>query len=58
MVFFAGSLLLWADRSNFSVAAAAWAKEFNWTPATIGMMLSAFSYRFHIRLTLQCKGRM
>ena len=43
VVFFAGSLLLWADRSNFSVAAAAWAKEFNWTPATIGMMLSAFS---------------
>jgi MFS transporter, ACS family, D-galactonate transporter len=42
-VFFAGSVLLWADRSNFSVAAAAWAKDLNWTPSTIGLMLSAFS---------------
>ena len=42
-VFFAGSVLLWADRTNFSVAAAAWAKEYAWKPATIGMMLSAFS---------------
>jgi MFS family permease len=42
-VFFLGSVLLWADRTNFSVAAAAWAKEYNWKPATIGMMLSAFS---------------
>jgi MFS family permease len=42
-VFFVGSIILWADRSNFSVAAAAWAKEYNWTPSTIGMMLSAFS---------------
>lgn len=41
--FFAGSVLLWADRSNFSVAAAAWAKDLNWTPSTIGLMLSAFS---------------
>jgi MFS family permease len=41
--FFAGSVLLWADRSNFSVAAAAWAKESEWTPSTIGLMLSAFS---------------
>ena len=43
IVFFAGSVLLWADRSNFSVAAAAWAKDLNWTPSTIGLMLSAFS---------------
>src|SRR3974377_2050162 len=42
-VFFAGSILLWAARSNFSVAAAAWAKDLNWTPSTIGLMLSAFS---------------
>jgi len=42
-VFFAGSVLLWADRSNFSVAAAAWAKDLNWAPSTIGLMLSAFS---------------
>jgi MFS family permease len=43
IVFFAGSVLLWADRSNFSVAAAAWAKDLNWAPSTIGLMLSAFS---------------
>jgi len=43
VVFFSGSVLLWADRSNFSVAAAAWAKDLNWTPSTIGLMLSAFS---------------
>jgi MFS family permease len=42
-VFFLGSVLLWADRTNFSVAAAAWAKEYHWAPATIGTMLSAFS---------------
>jgi MFS family permease len=48
VVFFAGSVLLWADRTNFSVAAAAWAREFGWTPATIGMMLSAFSLGYLI----------
>jgi MFS family permease len=47
-VFFAGSVLLWADRTNFSVAAAAWAKEYGWKPATIGMMLSAFSLGYLI----------
>ena len=47
-VFFLGSVLLWADRTNFSVAAAAWAKEYHWTPATIGMMLSAFSLGYLI----------
>ena len=47
-VFFAGSILLWADRTNFSVAAAAWAREFGWTPSTIGMMLSAFSLGYLI----------
>jgi MFS transporter, ACS family, hexuronate transporter len=46
--FFAGSVLLWADRSNFSVAAAAWAKELDWTPSTIGLMLSAFSLGYLI----------
>jgi MFS family permease len=39
---------MWADRSNFSVAAAAWAKEYDWTPSTIGMMLSAFSLGYLI----------
>ena len=43
LVFFLGNVLLWADRSNFSVAAAAWAKQYEWTPSTIGLMLSAFS---------------
>ena len=47
-VFFAGSVLLWADRTNFSVAAAAWAKEYAWKPATIGIMLSAFSLGYLI----------
>jgi MFS family permease len=47
-VFFCGSVLLWADRTNFSVAAAAWAKDFGWTPATIGLMLSAFSLGYLI----------
>jgi len=42
-VTFLGSVLLWADRTNFSVAAAAWAKQYGWTPSTIGTMLSAFS---------------
>ncbi len=48
IVFFAGSVLLWADRTNFSVAAAAWAKEYGWTPSTIGLMLSAFSLGYLI----------
>jgi MFS family permease len=47
-VFFAGSVLLWADRTNFSVAAAAWAKEYGWKPAVIGTMLSAFSLGYLI----------
>jgi MFS family permease len=47
-VFFAGSVLLWADRTNFSVAAAFWAKEYGWTPSTIGLMLSAFSLGYLI----------
>jgi len=47
-IFFLGSVLLWADRSNFSVAAAAWAKDYGWTPSTIGMMLSAFSLGYLI----------
>ena len=37
-VFFLGSVLLWADRTNFSVAAAAWAKEFGWTPEDVSGM--------------------
>ncbi len=48
IVFFVGNVLLWADRSNFSVAAAFWAKAYAWTPATIGAMLSAFSLGYLI----------
>jgi MFS family permease len=47
-VFFVGSVLLWADRTNFSVAATAWAKEYGWMPATTGMLLSAFSFGYLI----------
>jgi MFS family permease len=47
-VFFVGSILLWADRTNFSVAAAAWAKEYGWAPSIIGTMLSAFSLGYLI----------
>src|ERR1700751_2033816 len=46
--FLAGTLLLRAGPSNFSVAAAAWAKKLNWTPSTIGLMLSAFSLGYLI----------
>lgn len=42
-LFFIGNVLLWADRTNFSVAASAWARTYGWTPKTIGAMLSAFS---------------
>ncbi len=48
IIFFVGNVLLWADRSNFSVAAAAWAKDYQWAPSTIGMMLSAFSLGYLI----------
>jgi len=48
IVFFSGNILLWADRSNFSVAAAAWARDYQWTPSTIGTMLSAFSLGYLI----------
>jgi MFS family permease len=47
-VFFAGNVLMWADRTNFSVAAAAWTKDLGWTPSTIGLMLSAFSLGYVI----------
>jgi len=39
-VFLFGSVLLWADRSNFSIAMAAWAKEYDWNPSASGLMLS------------------
>jgi MFS transporter, ACS family, hexuronate transporter len=47
-VFFLGNVLLWADRSNFSVAAVVWAKDYHWTPSTIGLMLSAFSLGYMV----------
>jgi MFS family permease len=48
VVFFAGSVLLWADRTNFSVAAPVWAKEFGWEPSTFGFMASMFSLGYLI----------
>ena len=47
-VFFLGNVLLWADRSNFSVAAVVWAKDYHWAPSTIGLMLSAFSLGYMV----------
>jgi ACS family glucarate transporter-like MFS transporter len=42
-LFFLGNVLLWADRTNFSVAASVWSKQYAWTPTVIGGLLSAFS---------------
>jgi MFS transporter, ACS family, glucarate transporter len=47
-VFFLGSILLWADRTNFSVASSAWSDEFGWTPATFGLMATMFSVGYLI----------
>ena len=43
VAFFLGNVLLWADRTNFSVAAAIWSKSYDWAPSVIGALLSAFS---------------
>jgi MFS family permease len=43
VAFFLGNVLLWADRTNFSVAATVWAKTYAWSPSVIGALLSAFS---------------
>ena len=51
-VFFLGSVLLWADRSNFGVAAAVWSKSFGWTKSTTGFMLSMFSLGYLIMMPL------
>ena len=40
---FIGNAGLWADRTNFGVAIAVWIKQYHWTPAIAGLMLSAFS---------------
>jgi MFS family permease len=45
-LFFLGNVLLWADRTNFSVAASVWSKQYGWTPAVIGTILSAFSFGY------------
>lgn len=47
---FGACVLLWADRSNFSVAAAVWVREFGWTPGVTGAMLSAFSFGYLIAM--------
>ncbi|HUK60367.1 MAG TPA: MFS transporter [Stellaceae bacterium] len=51
-VFFIGSVILWADRSNFGVAAAVWSKSYGWTKATTGLMLSAFSFGYLIAMPI------
>ncbi len=51
-VFFIGSVILWADRSNFGVAAAVWSKSYGWTKSTTGLMLSAFSLGYLIMMPL------
>ncbi len=51
-VFFVGSVILWADRSNFGVAAAVWSKSYGWTKATTGLMLSAFSLGYLIMMPI------
>ena len=43
VAFFLGNVLLWADRTNFSVAASVWSKQFGWTPTVLGALFSAFS---------------
>jgi MFS family permease len=43
VVFFLLNVLTWADRTNFSVAAVVWARQFHWGPTVIGAMLSAFT---------------
>ncbi|MCL6593857.1 MAG: MFS transporter, partial [Alicyclobacillus sp.] len=45
-VLFIGNVLLWSDRTNFSVATAVWQKDFHWSPSTVGLMLSAFSFGY------------
>jgi MFS family permease len=47
---FVGDLLLWADRSNFSVAASAWNRQYGWTLGVTGAMLSAFSFGYFIAM--------
>ncbi len=51
-VFFIGSVILWADRSNFGVAAAVWSKSYGWTKSTTGLMLSAFSLGYLIMMPI------
>src|SRR5487761_2355552 len=46
VIWFVGNVLLWADRTNFSVAFAAWSKEYHFSPSVIGAMLSAFSFGY------------
>jgi ACS family glucarate transporter-like MFS transporter len=42
-VLFAADVLLWSDRTNFSVAVAAWGRQLHWSPTVAGALLSAFS---------------
>lgn len=43
---FIANVIMWADRSNFSIAAAVWQKQFSWAPAVLGIMLSTFQFGY------------
>lgn len=47
-VFCLGSVLLWADRTNFSVAATVWSKQYGWSPSLLGALLSAFTLGYFV----------
>ena len=52
-VIFLADILVWSDRTNFSVAAAVWRRQLHWTPAILGALFSAFSLGY---LVLQPLG--
>lgn len=43
---FMGNVILWADRSNFSIAVNQWRSLYHWGPTVTGMLLSAFSFGY------------
>jgi MFS family permease len=45
---FVGSVILWADRLNISVAAPQIVKAYGWTPSVLGALFSAFTFGYLI----------
>ena len=45
---FVGSVLLWADRLNVSVAAPLIVKDYGWSPTVLGAVFSAFTFGYLI----------